>query len=81
MAFKNFLLEFSNFDDYPMPSIIIWEHYLVYATEFGIADLVEEQMRLKFKKMDLNINEYIEVNNSLSSSPSTAYFPNVAFIC
>lgn len=64
MAFKNFLLEFSNFDDYPMPSIIIWEHYLVYATEFGIADLVEEQMRLKFKKMDLNINEYIEVNNS-----------------
>ena len=64
MAFKNFLLEFSNFDDYPMPSIIIWEHYLVYATEFGIADLVEEQMRLKFKKMDLNINEYIEVSNS-----------------
>lgn len=64
MAFKNFLMDFSSFDDYPMPSIVIWEHYLVYATELGIAETVEEQMRLKFKKMDLNINEYVEVGSS-----------------
>lgn len=64
MAFKNFLMDFSSFEDYPMPSITIWEHYLVYATELGIAETVEEQMRLKFKKMDLNINEYIEVGSS-----------------
>ncbi len=64
LAFKNFLLDFSNFDDYPMPSIIVWEHYLVYATEFGIAGKVEEQMRLKFEKMDLNIQEYLQTNSS-----------------
>lgn len=53
-AFKNFLKEFGRFEDYSMPSIAIWEHYLVYATSFGIADLVEKQMRMKFKQMNLN---------------------------
>ncbi len=48
-AFKNFLTDFSTFEDYPMPSLIIWEHFLVYAVSFGIADLVEKQLRLKFK--------------------------------
>jgi len=64
MAFKNFLQDFSQFEDYPMPSIVIWEHYLVYATEFGIADKVEEQMRLKFKNMDLNEQDYISSSSS-----------------
>jgi uncharacterized membrane protein len=48
-AFKKFLEDFSSFEDYPVPSIIIWEHYLVYATSFGIADKVTEQLKLKFK--------------------------------
>ena len=48
-AFKKFLEDFSSFEDYPVPSIIIWEHYLVYATSFGIADKVSEQLKLKFK--------------------------------
>jgi uncharacterized membrane protein len=30
-AFKRFLLHFSNMKDYEIPSIIVWEHYLVYA--------------------------------------------------
>ena len=48
-AFKRFLSEFSHFEDYPMPGIIVWEHYMVYAVSFGIADLVEKQLKLKFK--------------------------------
>lgn len=48
MAFKHFLEEFSHFDDYPMPGIVVWEHYLVYATTFGIADLVRDQLKSKF---------------------------------
>ena len=48
MALKKFLEEFSTFEDYPVPSLIIWEHYLVYATSFGIADKVSEQLKLKF---------------------------------
>ncbi len=55
MAFKKFLEEFSTFEDYPVPSLIVWEHYMVYATMFGIADLVEKQLRTRFK--DLNRTE------------------------
>ncbi|MGB6371567.1 MAG: DUF2207 domain-containing protein, partial [Atribacterota bacterium] len=29
MAFKKFLLHFSNMKDYEIPSIVVWEHYLV----------------------------------------------------
>jgi len=47
MAFKNFLLDFSNMDDYPIPGIIVWEHYLVYATVFKIADKVSSQLSVK----------------------------------
>ena len=47
-AFKKFLEEFGSFEDYPVPSLIVWEHYLVYATSFGIADKVSEQLKLKF---------------------------------
>lgn len=57
MAFKKFLKEFSTFEDYPVPSLIIWEHYMVYATMFGIADLVEKQLKTKYKEMQ-RISEY-----------------------
>ncbi len=47
-AFEHFLREFSSLEDYPITSIEIWDHYLVYATVFGIADLVEKQLRTKY---------------------------------
>ena len=47
-AFKKFLEDFSSFEDYPVPSLVVWEHYLVYATSFGIADKVSAQLKLKF---------------------------------
>ena len=53
-AFKKFLEDFSHFEDYPMPSIIIWEHYLVYATTFGISDKVMEQLKVKLKGVNLD---------------------------
>ena len=57
-AFKKFLEDFSRFQDYPVPSIIVWEHFLVYATSFGIADTVMKQLKLKFKELNLNEDEY-----------------------
>jgi len=51
-AFEKFLKEFSNIKDYPMPGIVVWEHYMVYAVSFGIADLVEKQLRYKYKQLD-----------------------------
>lgn len=52
MAFKKFLKDFSTFEDYPVPSLIIWEHFMVYATMFGIADLVEKQLRTRFGELN-----------------------------
>ncbi len=52
-AFKKFLSEFSTIKDYPMPGIAIWEHYMVYAIQFGIADLVEKQLRFKYRELGL----------------------------
>jgi uncharacterized membrane protein len=51
-AFKRFLEEFSMMKDYPMPSVVVWEHYLVYATSLKIADKVMAQLRVKLPEMD-----------------------------
>ena len=66
-AFKNFLLEFGRFEDYTMPLIEIWEHYMVYAVSFGIAEEVEKQMRLHFKSM--GEDKYDTYDTYYSSSP------------
>ena len=50
-AFKRFLEEFSMMKDYPMASVIVWEHYLVYATSLKIADKVMEQLRVKLPEI------------------------------
>lgn len=65
-AFKKFLEEFSNMKDYPMPGIIVWEHYMVYATEFGIADQVEKQVRFKYSSLGMD--------NELTSSNATFFY-------
>jgi uncharacterized membrane protein len=59
-AFEKFLKEFTNIKDYPMPGMTIWEHYMVYATAFGIADLVEKQIRFKYQQL----NQTSELNRS-----------------
>jgi uncharacterized membrane protein len=59
-AFEKFLKEFTNIKDYPMPGMTIWEHYMVYATAFGIADLVEKQIRFKYQQL----NQTNELNKS-----------------
>ncbi len=59
-GFENFLRDFSRLEEYSVTSLAIWDHYLVYATSLGIADLVESQLRTKYSNQinDSN-NEYI----------------------
>lgn len=57
MAFKKFLQDFGNMQDYPIPALTIWEHYLVYATSFGIAELVSKQLKLKYTDLELEESE------------------------
>ena len=43
-AFRRFLLHFSEMERSTIPALEIWEHYLVYAVELGVAKQVMEQL-------------------------------------
>lgn len=45
-AFKNFLQDFSNLKDAEPPSLVLWEHFLVYAISLGVAQRVLQQLRI-----------------------------------
>lgn len=52
-AFRNFLKDFSRLDKAEMPSIVLWEHYLVYAVSLGVAKEVIKQLPLVYTDADL----------------------------
>ncbi|GAB4112896.1 MAG: DUF2207 domain-containing protein [Candidatus Caldatribacteriota bacterium] len=54
-AFKRFLLHFSNMKDYEIPSIAVWEHYLVYAISLGIAEKVISQLRIVLSNQNITM--------------------------
>jgi len=56
-AFRNFLENFGNMKDYPIPGVVVWEHYLVYATSLRCADKVMEQLRIKLPDTELDSSE------------------------
>jgi len=51
-AFRRFLLHFSNMDKNEIPSLILWEHYLVYAVSLGIAKEVIKQLQIVFPNLE-----------------------------
>ena len=46
--------DFSRLREAEVPSIILWEHYLVYAISLGVAKEVIKQLPLVFRESDLN---------------------------
>ncbi|MEQ8235434.1 MAG: DUF2207 domain-containing protein [Syntrophomonadaceae bacterium] len=50
-AFRRFLLDFSEMQRHEIPSLVIWEHYLVYAVTLGVAEEVIKQLELVFPNM------------------------------
>lgn len=50
-AFRNFLLHFSRMHEHEIPSLIIWEHYLVYAVTLGVAREVLKQLQLVYPNL------------------------------
>jgi len=54
-AFKKFLLDFSNMKDYEIPSIVVWEHYLVYAISLGVAEKVISKLKLVLSNQDISL--------------------------
>ena len=47
-ALKRFLEDYSLLDEKDLPQLAVWEKYLVYATAFGIANKVIDQMKAKY---------------------------------
>ena len=50
-AFRKFLLDFSQMETHEIPSLAIWEHYLVYAVTLGVAKEVIKQLELVFPNL------------------------------
>ncbi|MBA3063515.1 MAG: DUF2207 domain-containing protein [Atribacteria sp.] len=82
-AFKRFLLHFSNMKDYEIPSIVVWEHYLVYAISLGVADKVISKLKLVLSNQDISLRNstYLycmtdrsgRLNNSIFRSFDTVF--------
>ena len=80
--------DFSMLDEREIPELVLWEKYLVYATAFGIADKVIEQLKLVYPNIDEitkigtyhyinviggNINFSSSFSETISSSITSAY--------
>lgn len=50
-AFRRFLQHFSQMERHEIPSLIIWEYYLVFAVTLGVAREVIKQLELVFPNM------------------------------
>lgn len=50
-AFKRFLLHFSEMEQSTIPSLQVWEHYLVYAVSLGVAKEVMKQLQVVYPEL------------------------------
>ncbi|MCW3490165.1 DUF2207 domain-containing protein [Dethiobacter alkaliphilus] len=51
-AFQRFLQHFSEMERHEIPSLVIWEHYLVYAITLGVAKEVIKQLQIVYPNME-----------------------------
>jgi uncharacterized membrane protein len=56
MAFKKFLLHFSEMKRHELPSLVIWENYMVYAVTLGVAKEVMKELQIVYP--DLRDGDY-----------------------
>ena len=71
-------------DEKEIPDIALWEHFLVYATAFGIAEKVLKQLKIVYPDLEqnLDINTYacmhIMLHTNFSSSFSNAISTSIS---
>lgn len=79
--FKKFIQDFSLIKDYPPGSVVVWNHYLVYATALGVADKVRKTMEMSLPADELSRSDiylfhyyggYVILSSSLDTGMSTA---------
>ncbi len=85
-AFKKYMEKFSLLKDKEAPSLTVWEHYLVFATAFGISKKVLKQLKVIYPEINdndkintystlyvmTNMNFYSSLGRSINSSFSSA---------
>lgn len=75
---KKYMKDFSLLNEKEVPALILWEHFLVYATVFGIAEKVLKQLKIKYPELLENstLNEttymYMMYNSGLGHSLATS---------
>lgn len=50
-ALNRYMKDFSMMDEKTVPELVLWEKYLVFATVFGSADKVMEQLKVKYPEL------------------------------
>lgn len=70
-ALKKYMEDFSLLKDKEIPSLVIWEKYLVYATAFGISEKVLEQLKIVYPEISyinstMYTYSYIHIMNSVN---------------
>lgn len=89
---KKYMDDFSLLNEKEVPDLVLWEKYLVYATTFGIAEKVLNQLKVRYPEFsDENYMRntayfYIMMHpgynttfvNSINTSVSRAYSASVA---
>ena len=74
IGLANFMQELSSLDKKTVPELVLWEKYLVYATAFGIADKVIEQMKATYP--EVFIKERWESENMAEKYPIINFSAN-----
>lgn len=70
-AFKKYMEDFSLLKDKEVPSLVVWEKYLVFATAFGISEKVLKQLKVAYPEMTnmdsaMYTYSYIHIMNSVN---------------
>lgn len=77
LAFKKFLKDFSNMNHAEIGSIVLWEHYLVYAVSLGVAKDVINQLPKVFSSEELHSNNLTLLPMYCSYPNSMMHFDNI----
>lgn len=75
-AFRKFLLDFSSLDEATIPSLAVWEHYLVYAVTLGVAKEVISQLPIVFAELRDDPSRFGRtwlILSTLDSTPAQAF--------
>ena len=80
---KKYMEDFSLLNEKEVPALNIWEHFLVYATAFGIADKVIKQLKVVYPEIEnmdkftttsyIYLMSHTDFNSSFSSAINSGF--------